>query len=955
MNGQSGINIWGSKKKFTPPEQNNLNNNQYSIQLPQNNQRNMNNNSSESEYVRNVNALNNVFTNNSASTRISPSPINQNHFMNQQNSTENKFTNRQPFSNKFDVTNLNQRENSAGEFNRAGSDKQINNQRMITKRLNETQTSQSPQQPNLPNQNQPNISAFQESPRNRFNPIPNHTPIISQNVTNYSQTSTGAFKNRQNNLKEEFRNSSNLNKNQANPNMERNIFNNQIRNGQSNSMKHNINLNGPTNQIHQQGVNDTLSSITMDDDMNHNFQENYHNHNPQPNKFKNSVPEFEFTNEENSLNYSFKAQDSIQSVKDFRNAESRNQHGLINKNQQNVKNSRSLNKPNQLDKRTRQNPKFKNAETIREDNEYDNDNDNIIYEEQVLQKNWNKNKFNLTSKSKENKKFLKKEDNYFQQAINSNKEEYIIQDEDVDVIPNKIGKESANNKLGLVRKNIFKKKIESNYNNKEVISPSNNIQNLTSSSPKPRIDLSKINKLKNKQSEFIECLENKTRKKSLSPSPTGVNLIASRKEDDRLEKFSQKEKTLENYIPKYMGQYINSATEKAKLVTMCSPREMKAREEQNILNILESDPKLSYYDPDQKRYIIKVNPDNAVKVFSRPAADTVMDDPENIRPPIVLAKTINYLLEEIVDIDTKQEKQKKIFRHDGLDLNFENISKFVEDRFRSIRQDFTILNLKGDKNNIDGHEKIARFLILCLNETLDYDAFSGQQSLFKLYVQQLNATMTSLREFYQYVEQRQTSESINNNSDNFYVSPNQAEFYSYSILLSIKETFDLVSMLNKMPDKIRDSTKIKLTLKVVRAIMGKEWISFFRILKSKECDYLLSCIMSLYFKEMRSAALSELSHSFGINNRTCLYKTTIEKLNEIVLFEDKEECLSFLEWFGNDVSELRNVNEDLEIEKIPFELISIGLVGEDANLPRKTNRKFIDEKRGGASRCEIIK
>jgi hypothetical protein len=924
MSGNSGFNIWGGKKNLPPPDQNN--NNQNSFQPAPNNQRNFNNNFSGSNFQRNPE--NNVFSNNYPGSRINPPPMNPSPFLNQQNPINNQ--NRQSFSNKFDGPNPIQRQSSTGDVNRGAPGKQVNSQRQITQRLNAAATSQSP------HQKQTNASPFQESPRNRLN--------LNQNVPNYNQPYSGAFKNKKSDFRDDFRNASNLNQNQSRPNTVKNIFNNQ---GQQN------NVNPKTNKINnnQQGVNDTISSIAMDEDsMMGNFSENNYSRNPPSNKFINStVPDFEFTNDENSHNYSFKAQDARKSGKDFQKVDNRAKPESNPRNQQNIQNTRAPNQPKAWDRSTRPNPKIKNTEMIREDNEYDQEQN--YYEDEGPKNFQNKNRSNPPRNVKVNKKAPRKDDDfYFQQMIKNNKEETNQPEE---VVINEINENSPKKRFGKIRKKSIKNKDDSNFNDKDKdnLHQSGNRPNMPSNLPKPKIDLSKINELKNKQKEMIESLENKDRKKSLSPSPIGVNLIRSNKEDERLEKFSHKEKTLENYIPKKMGEFINSATDKARLITMCSPREMKAREEQNVLNILESDPNLSYYDANQKRYVIRVNPDNAVKVYSRPAADTVMDDPDNIRPPIVLTKTIDYLLEEIVDIDTNEEKQKKIFRPDGLDLNFGNISKFVEDRFRSIRQDFTILNLKGDKNNIDGHEKIARFLILCLNETLDYDAFSGQQSLFKLYVQQLNATMTSLREFYEYVEERLTTE----NSDNLYISPNQAEFYAYSILLSIKETFDLVSMLNKMPDQIRDNEKIKLTLKIVRAIMGKEWLSFFRILISKECDYLLSCVMSLYFKEMRSAALSELSHSYGIKIKDSLYKTTIEKLNDILLFQDKEECIRFLDWFGNDTSAFSSVEDDQDIEKIPFDLVSIGLIGEDANLPRKTNRRFIDAKRIGRSRCDIIK
>jgi len=236
---------------------------------------------------------------------------------------------------------------------------------------------------------------------------------------------------------------------------------------------------------------------------------------------------------------------------------------------------------------------------------------------------------------------------------------------------------------------------------------------------------------------------------------------------------------------------------------MCSEKEMMEREEQNNLNMFEVDPSIS------KDYLNKkIKKAFAVKAYARSAAEKIMDNPDNIRPPEILTKTLNYLMNEIIDIDKNEEISDRHFKLKvGDKYTFSDITFFVEDRFRSIRQDYTILDLKGNKDCIICHEKIARFLILCLNEGLDYEAFVGLQSLFKLFYQQLNATLTSLREYYEYVEQNSTAENT------LYESENIGEFLAYSIILSFNENFDLISMLNKIPKRAKHSKKVnKLNL-----------------------------------------------------------------------------------------------------------------------------------------------
>lgn len=522
----------------------------------------------------------------------------------------------------------------------------------------------------------------------------------------------------------------------------------------------------------------------------------------------------------------------------------------------------------------------------------------------------------------------------------------------------------------LPQKNKFKKKIK--LSKKNSISKKEDLEIEAETKPskigggkmlekkeskefKPKIDINKLKELELKR-KIVKDLEEKERNRSTSP--LSVNMIKTslnEREQNNLQinlekKMKQKElekeqeqRDLSEYIPK--NQEKRPTTQKAKLTYMCNPKEMKDRESKNSLSIFEADPVKSYYDDQLKRYVFRVKPEFAIKIFSRPAADTVMDDPDNIRTPETLTKTIDYILDEIVDADQQTDKFLKSPYHE---INFKNISTFIEDRFRGIRQDFTILNLKGDKNCIEGHERIARFLILCLNECLDYGEFTGHQGLLKQIVQQLNATLASLREFYYYVNENQGKDG--NTSEELYFSPNQGEFYSYSILLSILEKSELASMLNKIPDYLLDSTHIKFAKKIIRAVVGKECLTYFKIMKSEECEYLTACLMSLHFKDMREALLSEITKNSDIKIKDSIYRTSINKFTEILLFEDSDECLSFLEWFGIGLSNV-NVYDDNSI----FELVKVVSPGDEANLPKKANRRIIEAKRTGFTRKDVIK
>lgn len=57
---------------------------------------------------------------------------------------------------------------------------------------------------------------------------------------------------------------------------------------------------------------------------------------------------------------------------------------------------------------------------------------------------------------------------------------------------------------------------------------------------------------------------------------------------------------------------------------------------------------------------------------------------------------------------------------------------FIRDRTRSIRQDFSLQNIR-DKSAVDAHERIARYHILCLHQLCEKEGFSVQQEKEQLF------------------------------------------------------------------------------------------------------------------------------------------------------------------------------------------------------------------------------
>ena len=72
----------------------------------------------------------------------------------------------------------------------------------------------------------------------------------------------------------------------------------------------------------------------------------------------------------------------------------------------------------------------------------------------------------------------------------------------------------------------------------------------------------------------------------------------------------------------------------------------------------------------------------------RSAADKVINDPPEIRPPVVLYKVIQYIRDCIVDLDSVQKDSP----YRAQNPQYMDLYSFVRDRTRSVANDFIIIN-----------------------------------------------------------------------------------------------------------------------------------------------------------------------------------------------------------------------------------------------------------------------
>ncbi|KJA18922.1 hypothetical protein HYPSUDRAFT_44772 [Hypholoma sublateritium FD-334 SS-4] len=166
----------------------------------------------------------------------------------------------------------------------------------------------------------------------------------------------------------------------------------------------------------------------------------------------------------------------------------------------------------------------------------------------------------------------------------------------------------------------------------------------------------------------------------------------------------------------------------------------------------------------------RVNHNRAVKMYERAAGDKTL--PSDLRPPLVLKRTLDYLFRDLLP-------------RGGFSAAF----NFIRDRSRAVRNDFTMQHITGPLA-IECHDRCARFHILALHFERDTTGFS-----IPLEEQQLMNTLQSLKEFYE--DQRGR-----------YESPTELEMRVYHRLIHIR---DQKERHEDIPDYITSHPVFKLT------------------------------------------------------------------------------------------------------------------------------------------------
>lgn len=299
---------------------------------------------------------------------------------------------------------------------------------------------------------------------------------------------------------------------------------------------------------------------------------------------------------------------------------------------------------------------------------------------------------------------------------------------------------------------------------------------------------------------------------------------------------------------------------------MCPVFERVRRLLENNVKLLEKDPQTG-----------KISRARAVKAFSRPAAGQPPPMPSDVRPPVVLQQTLDYIVETILP-------------------QLPEAHAFVWDRTRSIRQDFVYQNYYGAEA-IDCNERIVRIHVVSLHIM----AGSGMEYSQQQELEQLNKALQTLTEIYL---------DVRNHGG---TCPNEPEMRAYHLVSHYRDP-ELEREVQTLPERVFYSPQVQLALRF-RTIMTQNnvverghvnkvgavnlFVEFFRLVYDEATPPLLAFLLETHFNEIRFYALKSLARSYHTKGKAFL----AEALRQMLGFDTLQKVVDFVSYYEIDTLE----------------------------------------------------
>ncbi|KAG2765513.1 hypothetical protein PC129_g9216 [Phytophthora cactorum] len=210
-----------------------------------------------------------------------------------------------------------------------------------------------------------------------------------------------------------------------------------------------------------------------------------------------------------------------------------------------------------------------------------------------------------------------------------------------------------------------------------------------------------------------------------------------------------------------------------------------------------------------------------VKKYRRAAAGRDVWDPLELRPALVLLRTLRHLFSTVLPwpqsgFDAWEE------RGSTQAAEFLAVYHFINDRIRSVRQDFTVQRIE-DASLVTALQQAARFYLLAgLRSVQLLDNVKNQQDWSdKLNDEQLASALSQLQVLYSMHELAGFShEDVPELKD-------AGEFIAYDLLLHADMPQDVAWMLLKLSSKLRGRPPVQRALRAFIALQTDDFHAFF--------------------------------------------------------------------------------------------------------------------------------
>ncbi|KAL4806133.1 SAC3/GANP/Nin1/mts3/eIF-3 p25 family-domain-containing protein [Aspergillus unguis] len=332
-----------------------------------------------------------------------------------------------------------------------------------------------------------------------------------------------------------------------------------------------------------------------------------------------------------------------------------------------------------------------------------------------------------------------------------------------------------------------------------------------------------------------------------------------------------------------------------------------------------------------------------LKRFRRSAAGYDEQLPSDIRTPATLLQAMNYLTRHVI----------------GGPEPLGIIHKFVWDRTRSIRNDFSVQQVTQEEDvsiAVTCLERIARFHIVSLHllsSPANEEPFDRHQER-----EQLNNTMLSLMYYY----------DDNRGRISF---PNEDEFRAYYIIFSIHDQRpDLEARVQKWPAQLRDAPRVRVALELFAAA-GNTWeyqgtldakrqnaiaqgfyARFFSLVNSPSVSYLMACVAEIYFNHMRQTAIRSIWKGYCRYPASQQHKNeewTVDELTNVLCFDDNDQTVQFCT--DQDLEFAENANGDLYLNWGSRPVDSIAF---QPSSDHSFSEHYVESKRAGRNLVAVV-